>query len=146
MRRISTVLVLVSVLCACAFASEKSQDPLEKAREHAAHVSDKKQAKADVELVRALVDRAGELYNAQKFEESAKALDEARDTLTLARASAEEHQHDIKQCDLILDHVEYRLKDYSNSFATADRPRVNALLKQVQAMRDELLKILFETK
>lgn len=145
MRRIVTALLLLYAACACGFASSTPQDPVEKAREHAAHASPKKQAKADVELVRALVDRAGELYTAQKFDESAKAIDEAGTVLAAARASAEQHKHDIKQCDLILDPVERRLKDYSNSFATQDRPRVLALLKQVQAMRDELLKMLFET-
>lgn len=150
MRRAVTGLLLCCTLCMCAVAGSadnRPQDPVTRAREHAtARAGSKGEAKADIELVRALVDSAGDLYTAQKFEDSAKAIEEAREVLTKARASAEEHKHDIKHCDLVLDHVERRLKDYINSFATQDRPPIQELLKQVQETRDELLKILFETK
>lgn len=150
MSRVVIGLLLCCTLCMCAAAAavdDKPQDPVARAREHArTHAGSKGEAKADIELVRALVDSAGDLYTAQRFEDSAKAIEEARDVLTKARASAEEHRHDIKHCDLVLNHVERRLKDYTNSFATQDRTPVQALLKQVQETRDEFLKILFETK
>lgn len=150
MRRVVIGLLLCCTWCMCVAAApidNTPQDPVARARERAAaHAGSKGEAKADIELVLALVDSAGDLYTAQKFEDSAKAIQEANDALTKARASAEDHKHDIKHCDLVLSRVERRLKDYTNSFATQDRPPVQALLKQVQETRDELLKILFETK
>lgn len=144
MRQISAALLLALALGFCASASSKSQDPVDRAREHAEHASPKGEAKADIELVIALVNRAGELYSAQKFSGSTAAIEEAQTALAKGRSSAQEHRHDIKQCDLMLNHLERRLKDDLNSFATQDRPPVQALLKQVQDTRDELLKILFE--
>ncbi len=145
--RYRVALSLVFALSALVLRADNPvQDSVQRAREHAQHASPKGQAKAYIEYVRALVDRAGELYAARQYDGSAKALDEANEALTKASASAEKYKHDVKDCDLILNKVERRLKDDAKSFSSQDRPRVHALIKQVQATRDRLLQILFETR
>jgi len=139
-------LLLLVMIAVCLGAADEPKDPLARAREHAQHAEGRGAAKAYVELVRALVDDAGAQYNQQHYDESAKELDEAMEALTKARASAEQHKHDIKQCDLILDKVDRRLRDYSHSFAVQDRPKVVTLEKQVGDVREKLLQILFETR
>ncbi|GAC1644016.1 MAG: hypothetical protein NVS9B15_00830 [Acidobacteriaceae bacterium] len=141
MKRLAVLLICFASCCA-----DQVQDPLARAREHAQHVQGKGAAKAYVELVRVLVDDAGAQYSGQHYDESAKELEEAKDALAKARQSAEQHKHDIKQCDLILDKVDRRLRDYGHSFSAEDRPRVQALNKDVQNLREKLLQILFETK
>jgi len=125
LRRLAIVLLVAGWCC-----SDQIQDPLARAREHAQHVQGKGEAKAYVELVRVLVDDAGTQYSGQHYEEAAKELDEAKNALNKARSSAEEHKHDIKQCDLILAKVDRRLRDYGHSFSAQDRPRVERYVRQ----------------
>ncbi len=66
--------------------------------------------------------------------------------MSKASASAAEHHHDIKRCELTLAAVERRLNDMDREFATQDRPPVEALLKQVQQARDKLVELVFETQ
>ena len=132
------------VLCACAVADQKhAPNSVELARDHASHAAEKNAAKADMELVRALVEQAGAQYTAKQYDDSAKSLDEARSVLTKGLAAAQQQKHDLKQCDLVLDKVERRLRDYSHGFSTVDRPRVEALLKDVGNTREKLLEMLF---
>ncbi|HEY0566058.1 MAG TPA: hypothetical protein VGC88_10770 [Terriglobales bacterium] len=136
--------IIVLVLTAFAMADQKRPPaPVDLARDHAAHAPEKNAAKADIELVRALVEQAGAQYTAKQYDDSAKSLDEAKQVLAKGLASAQQQKHDLKQCDLILDKVERRLRDYSHGFSTVDRPRVEALLKDVGNTREKLLQMLF---
>ena len=139
-------LILIVVLALSACLADQLTDPLSRAREHAQHVQGKGEAKAYVELVRALVEDAVTRYTAQQYDEALKDLDEAHDALSKARVSAEEHKHDIKQCDLILDGVDRRLRDFKRAFAAQDRAKVEKLDNEVATMREKLLQILFETR
>jgi hypothetical protein len=142
-----TTAILAAMLCLAGLLSADTQtDPVEKARANVERHQGKREAKAEVELVRALVEQAGTLYSAGRYDEAAKSLREAEVALGEAQKDAEQYKHDIKQCDLILDRVERELKDEERSFASQDQPQVKALIKQVQSLRDRLLQILFETK
>ena len=142
MIRLAAVLMLACSIC----ASDQLTDPVARAKEHAQHVQGKSEAKAYVELVHALVDDAGAKYTAQQYDDALKDLDEAHDALQHARSSAEQHKHDIKQCDLILDKVDRRLRDFKRAFAAQDRPKVEKLDNEVASVREKLLQILFETR
>jgi hypothetical protein len=137
-------LLMLLLLSTSARADQKpTATPVELARDHAAHASDKGAAKADMELVKSLVEQAGTQYAAKQYDPSAKSLDEAKRVLANGLSSAQQHKHDLKQCDLILDKVERRLRDYSHTFSSVDRPRVEGLLKDVGNVREKLLQMLF---
>jgi hypothetical protein len=141
-------LLLVLLIAGIMVADQPKQQltEVERARTHAEQAHGKGEAKAYAELIRKLVDESGTLYAQQKYDEALKDLDEANEAIGKVRTSVEEKKHDVKQCDLILSHVERRLKDYDHSFSTQDRSHVQTLLKNVQGLRDRLLQILFETK
>ena len=139
-------LVMVLLIACSVGAADQLTDPVARAREHAQHVQGKSEAKAYVELVHALVDDAGTKYTAQQYDEALKDLDEAHDALQHASTSAEQHKHDIKQCDLILDKVDRRLRDFKRAFAAQDRPKVEKLDNEVASLREKLLQILFEKR
>ena len=123
-----------------AFADDESiEELLAKARESRDH-----QAEIYAKVARRQVEVANGLFVDGDPAKAHAAVDEAVKYAGMALESAKQTRKRLKQADITLRKTSRRLSDIAGTLAFVDRPAVNDAVKQIEALRMQLLEVMFE--
>jgi len=134
-----------SLVLGCAVQAQSAQksatvEELEKAKARAEHASERDRCYENVEVVRALVEVANEQFTAGDADEAQKTVKETVTYGDRAREAAQHSGHKLKQAEITLRKAQRRLDDLRHTLAFDDQVPVEAVLKQLEADRQEILR------
>lgn len=137
-------IITTSLLLACMLEAQSAQksatiDELEKAKAKAEHASERDRCYENVEVVRALVEVANEQFTAGDADQAQKTVKETITYADRARDAAQHSGHKLKQAEITLRKAQRRLDDLRHTLAFDDQGPVEAVLKQLEADRQEIL-------
>ena len=115
-------------------------DELDKAKTRAEHASERDRCYENVEVVRALVEVADEQFTAGDADQAQKTVKETLTYADRAREAAQHSGHKLKQAEITLRKAQRRLDDLRHTLAFDDQGPVEAVLKQLEADRQEILR------
>lgn len=115
-------------------------DELEKAKARADHASERDRCYENVEVVRALVELADAQFAAGDADQAQKTVKETVTYADRARDAAQHSGHKLKQAEITLRKAQRRLDDLRHTVAFEDQGPIEAVLKQLEADRQEILR------
>jgi len=141
----SAIVLTTFFLLACILHSQNPQksataEDLEKAKARAEHASERDRCYENVEVVRALVEVANEQFSAGDADQAQKTVKEAVTYADRAKEAAQHSGHKLKQAEITLRKAQRRLDDLRHTLAFEDQEPVEAVLKQIEADRQEILR------
>ena len=145
MIRKSASVIAALALLNCLLQTQSAQksapmEELEKAKAKAEHASERDRCYENVEVVRALVEVANERFSAGEADEAQKTVKETVTYADRAREAAQHSGHKLKQAEITLRKAQRRLDDLRHTLTFEDQGPVEAVLKQLEADRQEILR------
>ena len=114
-------------------------EELERAKAKAEHASERDRCYENVEVVRALVEVANEQFGVGDADQAQKTVKETATYADRAREASQHSGHKLKQAEITLRKAQRRLDDLRHTLTFEDQGPVEAVLKQLEVDRQEIL-------
>ena len=137
-------MITTLVLLGCAVHAQSAQkssamEELERAKAKAEHASERDRCYENVEVVRALVEVANEQFGVGDADQAQKTVKETATYADRAREASQHSGHKLKQAEITLRKAQRRLDDLRHTLTFEDQGPVEAVLKQLEVDRQEIL-------
>jgi hypothetical protein len=145
-------LILLPIVTLCllpltAFSIDKEapQDPqaVSQLETRAQQASPREQCFLYTELVHSMTELAGQQIMAGEYEKAAITLKGVEHYTHLIHLGLSRDTRRLKSAQMLMHHTAYRLGEYLHSASNEDRPVLQATLKQLDQVQDELLTQVF---
>ena len=134
----------LAVLLLSAFAVARSADePLDALKARAENAKPQDQAHLFATIARREVNEADRLYTEGNITNATEAVDEVVHYAARATEAAQKSGKHLKDTEILLRTTSRRLDDVGRTLNFDDRPYVEAAVKQVEKLRQELLVRMF---
>jgi len=134
----------LAVLLLSAFAVAKSaEEPLDALKARAENAKPQDQAHLFATIARREVNEADRLYTEGNITNATEAVDEVVHYAARATEAAQKSGKHLKDTEILLRATARRLNDVGRTLNFDDRPYVEAAVKQVEKLRQQLLDHMF---
>jgi len=134
----------LAVLLLSAFAVAKSaEEPLDALKARAENAKPQDQAHLFATIARREVNEADRLYTEGNITNATEAVDEVVHYAARATEAAQKSGKHLKDTEILLRTTSRRLDDVGRTLNFDDRPYVEAAVKQVEKLRQQLLDHMF---
>jgi hypothetical protein len=143
-------LILLSVLClapaARAAAIDETiptQETLAQLEDRASHAAPREQVFLYTELVHSMTERAGKELADGDTERAAATLRQINQLAHLIQVNLVANAKRLKDAEMLMHHTTYRLAEYMHLVSGEDKDTVQATLKQLNQVNDQILTQVF---
>lgn len=143
MRRLASILVVLTLAAALHGKDQKSLDQL---RAEAQKASGGHQALLYAELAERLVDQADQQFTQGESVKAQATIQEILSVATRARDSGVHSRRKLKETEIHLRLTQRRLEDVRRTLSADDRPEVEAVEKKLSDFRQDLLNAMFSPR
>jgi hypothetical protein len=143
MRRLASILVVLTLAAALHGKDQKSLDQL---RAEAEKASGGHQALLYAELAERLVDQADQQFTQGESVKAQATIQEILSAATKARDGGVNSRRKLKETEIHLRLTQRRLEDVRRTLSADDRPQVEAVEKKLSDFRQNLLNAMFSPR
>ena len=143
MRRLASILVVLTLAAALHGKDQKSLDQL---RAEAQKASGGHQALLYAELAERLVDQADQQFTQGESVKAQATIQEILSVATKARDGGVHSRRKLKETEIHLRLTQRRLEDVRRTLSADDRPEVEAVEKKLSDFRQDLLNAMFSPR
>lgn len=143
MRRLASILVVLTLAAALHGKDQKSLDQL---RAEAQKASGGHQALLYAELAERLVEQADQQFTQGESVKAQATIQEILSVATRARDSGVHSRRKLKETEIHLRLTQRRLEDVRRTLSADDRPEVEAVEKKLSDFRQDLLNAMFSPR
>jgi hypothetical protein len=143
MRRLASILVVLTLAAALHGKDQKSLDQL---RAEAQKASGGHQALLYAELAERLVDQADQQFTQGESVKAQATIQEILSVATMARDGGVHSRRKLKETEIHLRLTQRRLEDVRRTLSADDRPEVEAVEKKLSDFRQDLLNAMFSPR